>query len=315
MKPGNIKSRLAIFLIAAIASGCHSSSEKTASIATDTTKADINKIISIARIEPEKGLLNIYSNANGKIQAIKVEENNPVPAGGLLIELERNTEAAQLNQEESKISAQNSAIAVAAANAASLNAELQKAKEDVELNEKLFAAKAVAGQTLTDSKAKYKKMAFDLEKLNAEVNQAKNKIKELNANIAYSKAVLNDGLIKAPFSGKVLQLDVHNGDYVTSGQKLGMFAPDGSLCAVAEVDELFAGKVKLGMKADIISQGSGQKTGSGTIIFIADFLKRKSLFADENTVEDRRVKTVKVRLDDGSSAVINDRVDCIIYLK
>jgi HlyD family secretion protein len=39
------------------------------------------------------------------------------------------------------------------------------------------------------------------------------------------------------------------------------------------------------------------------------------LFSDENTVEDRRVRTVKIRLSPQSSAIINARVDCIIKVK
>jgi len=81
------------------------------------------------------------------------------------------------------------------------------------------------------------------------------------------------------------------------------------------VDELFADKVRLGMKVDVLSQLDGHKIGEGEVIFVADFLKKKSLFSDENVEEDRRVRTVKIRLNPTSKAIINARVDCIITLK
>ena len=48
--------------------------------------------------------------------------------------------------------------------------------------------------------------------------------------------------------------------------------------------------------------------------FAADFLKRKSLFEDETTQEDRRVREVRIRLNPGANVLINSRVDCIILL-
>jgi multidrug resistance efflux pump len=280
-----------------------------------TAPNEISHVVGIARIEPEKGLLYIYSNANGKIESVNAIENDVVKQNSILITLTQQTDEAELSMEKSKIASQKSAIESAEASAKSIQSDLQKAKADVELNEKLFAAKAITEQTLNDSKAKCDKLLFEYNKQLAGVNEAKNKLTEIETTIKYKSAVINDKIIKAPFNGKVLQLDVHQGDYITTGQKLGQFAPEGSLVAVTEVDELFAEKVKTGMKADIISQQNSEKIGEGEVVFVAEFLKKKSLFSDETTVEDRRVKEVKIRLKSDTKIAINNRVDCIIKLK
>ena len=280
----------------------------------EATPAKIDKVVGVARIEPEKGLLYIYSTANGKIQSINADVNENVKQEAVLVSLENATDAAQLNIEESKILTQKAVIRSAEINANAILSDLQKAKEDVVLNEQLFAAKAITEQTLNDSKAKASKLQIEYQKQLSDVEQAKNKMAEINASVQYQQTVIASKQIKAPFDGKVLQWDIYKGDYVTVGQKLGQYAPDGALIAKTEVDELFAEKVKTGMKADIISQLNGEKIGEGEVVFVAGFLKKKSLFSDENTVEDRRVKEVKVRLKPETQIAINNRVDCIIYL-
>lgn len=282
---------------------------------TQTVRSDIEKVTGIARIEPEKGLLFVYANTNGSITKILAEENQQVAQGSLLLVLDNVIDKALLEVEESKISTQSSAIEATKQNEASIKNDLDKAKSDLALNIKLFEAKAITQQTLNDSKAKREKLSSDYAKAVADKNQQINKMEEIKANVNYRRKVLEEKQLKTVFAGKVLQWDVHNGDYVTQGQKLGQFAPDGALVAVTEVDELFQDRVKKGMKTEIFSQLNGEKIATGTVVYVADFLKKKSLFSDDNTVEDRRVKEVKIRLDSNSKAIINNKVDCSIYLK
>ncbi|WP_440133792.1 HlyD family secretion protein [Chitinophaga sancti] len=285
--------------------------EQPAKIKTDADS--IHQIAGIARIEPEKGLLYVYADASGCITAINALENQLVTQGTTLLTLESATDQALLEVEESKINTQGSAVTSAEKHAGSVLSELNKARTDLVLNEQLYAAKGIAEQTLKDSQAKVEKLSIDYEKLRSDIQQEKGKLQEINANIRYRKSILSDKVIKAAFDGKVLQWDVHKGDFITQGQKLGQFAPGGPLIACTEVDELFADQVHEGMKAAVFSQSSGAKMAEGTVIYVAGFLKKKSLFSDENTVEDRRVKEVKIRLS--APVGINNRVDCAIYLK
>ncbi|WP_374164057.1 HlyD family secretion protein [Arcticibacter sp. MXS-1] len=278
-------------------------------------KANIQMVVGIARIEPEKGLLNIYANANGRISKIAASENESVSKGSDLALLDNQTDQALLSIEQSKAPAQRAAILSAQQNAKAMLSDLQKAQKDAALNEQLFNSKAITEQALNDSRAKVTRLQYDYQKLIADIGQQKSMVQEIDANIKYRKAILSDRQIKSAYPGTVLQWDVHPGDYVTPGQKLGQFAPDGPLMAVTEVDELFADKVEKGMKADIFSQMNGQKIGSGTVTYIAGFLKKKSLFSDENSVEDRRVREVKVLLNTDARVNINNKVDCKIYLK
>lgn len=288
---------------------------KTEEEITNVVPQKITKVVGIARIEPENGLLYVYANSTGTIVNMTHKENDIVEKDAVLITLDQKADLAQLAMEKSKITSHSASVIAAEETLKTVNADLQKAKEDVALNEQLFAAKAITKQALNDSKVKAKKLIAEYNKQIAEVKKVKSQRTEIDATIKYKSILLSQKNITAPLKGKILQWDVHLGDYINSGQKLGQFAPEGPLVAVTEVDELFADKVQLGMKADILSQLDGQKIAEGDVVFVADFLKKKSLFSDENEVEDRRVRTVKIRLTPESKAIINARVDCIIKLK
>lgn len=294
---------------------CTASSDKTENLTTVKGQQEITTITGVARIEPEKGLLSIYAGSNGIINRIAVSENEQVTEGSPLLYLQNSAEKALLEVEESKLTSQYAAIEAAVRNAQSVKSELDKAKSDLQLNEQLFEAKGITRQALNDSRANVEKLSSDYAKAVADRNQQSAVLTEIQANINYRRALLDEKALAAPFTGNVLQWEVHQGDYVTTGQKLGQFAPEGPLVAVTEIDELFQERVKEGMKADIYSQLNGERIATGTVVYVAGFLKKKSLFSDENTVEDRRVKEVKVRLDASSKAVINSKVDCTIYLK
>ncbi len=276
---------------------------------------EISKVTGIARIEPENGLLYIYAHSSGTIVNMPHSENDMVQKGDLLIGLDEKEDAAQLALEQSKISNHLASINAAKGNLMTINVDLEKAKADEKLNIELYAAKAITLQTLNDSKAKTQKLTTQYNLQLAEIEKVKSQRKEIDANIHHKKVLLAAKSIRATRNGKILEWDVSPGDYTTTGQKLGLFAPEGALIAVTEVDELFADKVQIGLKADVISQLDGQKIGEGEVVFVADFLKKKSLFSDENVVEDRRVRTIKIRLTPDSKAIINARVDCVINLK
>lgn len=277
--------------------------------------APISKIIGIAKIEPEVGLLNITSGANGKVAQILVNENDVVKKGDVIAILDLDIEKAQLSQSQSKLSTQQNVIKSSEANVNAIKINLDKAKQDYERDQNLFNAKAISDKELSTSKTNYLKLEQDYEKAKSDYLQAKSRLNEMHADINYYQTNINEKKIVAPYDGEILSIDIKVGDYIISSTNVGQFAPAGALIAQTEIDELYANDVKLGMKAEILSQATGKVIAKGTISYLADYLKKKSLFDDEKTVEDRRVRKAEVKLDAGSKVLIGSRVDCIIYLQ
>lgn len=316
---------LYIFIIVSLLTSCGKSKAKKAEEAAlklDSLKnaeTTNNRILGVARIEPELGIINILAGTSGRISAVLIKENDDVKKGQPLINIEIAEEIAQLAQAKSKIGTQEAFIQANKAKLEAIEIDFRNAQETYERDAKLYAIKGQTKQILQESKAKMDKLEKDMDAAKATIKQSKSTIGELNADIKFSKTVINQKKVTAPVAGIILVLPIKIGEYVNFETQIAEFAPAGAYIAKTEVDELFAERVQLGQKAFILSQATGDTLATGKVSFAAKYLKVKSLFKDQNSEqEDRRVREVHIRLDekaDGKKPLIGSRVDCLINLK
>jgi multidrug resistance efflux pump len=282
----------------------------------DSTKALNDQVLGVARIEPADGLLNLSAGTSGKVVAVAMDENQQVAQGQVLLAVEVAVESAQLAQAQSKVAAQEAAVEAGQANLGAQKVSLENARATYERNRQLYEGKALTKENLDNSKAALDKLVNEVAAAEANLRQARARVGELQADIAYFRTVVAQKTVLAPTAGKVLSVLVKPGEYVGSDTQVAEFAPAGSLIAKTEVDELFAEKIRLGQRATILSQTTGQKLAEGQVSYAADYLKAKSLFKDQATEqEDRRVREVHIRLEAGQQPLIGSRVDCLIELK
>lgn len=290
--------------------------KKVPEIKAQQVRAEVDKVVGIANIEPIGKILPLSSEVNGTITKILVEANDSVKAGQTLMLLDYKVEEAQLGQARSKLTTQQASIQSARANLAPLEVKVRNAETNYKRNQNLLAGGAATQQTLDDSRFAWEQAQKDLQAAQALVAQQESKMAELQADITYFQTLLDRKIIKAPTAGKILSIDAKIGTTVTNSSVLGEFAPAGSLVAITEIDELFADKIQLGQKAQVRNQGSTDILGDGKVIFTSPYLKKKSLFADKaDNLEDRRVREVRVELSPKSQVLIGSRLECVIELK
>ena len=69
----------------------------------------------------------------------------------------------------------------------------------------------------------------------------------------------------------------------------------------------------VGQNGWIRNVGSSDTLSTGKVYFAFSFLKKKSLFTDQSgEKEDRRVRTIKMMLDNPDKLLLNARVECVI---
>ena len=125
--------------------------------------------------------------------------------------------------------------------------------------------------------------------------------------------LLNQKIILSPVNGRILELTVLAGGSVGTQQSLAQISPEGKTIAVSEIDEMYAGKIVIGQKGWIRNVGSTDTLSTGTVYFTSSFLKKKSLFTDQSgEKEDRRVRTIKLFLDQPEKLLLNARIECVI---
>lgn len=276
----------------------------------------IDQIIGVARIEPAAKISPIGSESTGKIIQIHVQEGQFVKKGTLLLTLDQSLDVAQLQQSEAKLLTKQQRSKSLEAKIAALELKIEIADAERNRDRNLANAQAGTQKAAFDSENIYKNLKAELTIAKADLAEANAALGETKMELNYTKKLSDKKNIYAPADGMVLNWDVKQGQAVTIGYKLGDFAPKGDLIATTEVDELFAMKVKNGQRAAINIQGTKERLSTGTVVYCAPYLSKKSIFNDRaDNLEDRRVREVRVRIDKPEAVLIGSRVECIISLK
>jgi HlyD family secretion protein len=312
-----------VLVLAGLVLACGpSADEKRQQAAADSLAAaqrvatQTSQVLGVARIEPEAGLIDLNAGAAGRILARLVAENDSVQPGQALLTLDVAVERAQLSQAQSRLAAQRASIEASQATLDAQRRTLVKLRDTYDRTVKLLAVRAATQNQVDDSRADVEKAERDLAAAEAQLDQSRSRLGELQADIRYNQTVLNQKQVRAPRAGRLLAWSVNVGDEVSPATPIAEFALAGPLVAKTEVDELYADRVRVGQRAVLLSQSTGDTLARGTVSFAADYLRKKSLFSDANaTEEDRRVREVKVRLTPGPrQPLIGSRVDCLILL-
>ena len=275
----------------------------------------IDKIIGVARIEPSAKISPIGAESAGKIMKIHVQEGQIVKKGTLLLTLDQSVDAAQIQQSDARLATRQQRVKSLEAKIAAIELKISLADTERKRDRRLADAQAGTEKAAFDSESIYNNLRADLAIAKADLAEAKATIGEVETERNYAQKLLDKKNIYAPADGMVLNWEVKLGQAVSIGSKLADFAPAGDLIATTEVDELFAMKVKKGQRVQINIQGTTDKLSSGTVVYCAPFLSKKSIFNDRaDNLEDRRVREVRVRIDQPEAVLIGSRVECIISL-
>ncbi|MFM8597376.1 MAG: HlyD family secretion protein [Flavobacteriales bacterium] len=308
-----MKNILPVLLILLLNS-CGSKEEKKVNV--EKYKIDkIDQIIGIARIEPAAKISPIGAEIAGKIIQIHVQEGQFVKKGTLLASLDQSLDQAQVQQSQAKAQTRQQRIRSLEAKIAAIELKVSIAEVDMQRDRNLAASQAGTQKAAFDSESVYKNLKAELAIAKADLAEAQAAFTEVESERNYTQKLLDKKNIYAPADGMILNWDVKIGQALAIGTKMADFAPKGDLIATTEVDELFAMKVKNGQKVQIFIQGTKEMLSSGSVVYCAPFLSKKSIFNDRaDNLEDRRVREVRVRIDQPEAVLIGSRVECVIKL-
>lgn len=276
---------------------------------------EVHQVAGIGRIEPEDGLINLSSDQQGLIKKILIKEGDTVKQGQQLVLLDNALPSAQRSEASSRVQTETAQLAVIRTNIEEAENNLRKAEQDLEKTRTLVARNAETKQTLEDAitDVNNKQTALQTQKANLTVSQQR--INEIRQQVNTANKTISRFSINAPSNGLILEVSAKPGEAIGVGQSFAQLAPEGKITALCEIDELFADKVKPGQTAFIRYKGYADTVSTGTVIYTAPYLKKKSLFSDQvGEKEDRRVREVRIELNN-QNMLINRQVECVIILK
>lgn len=312
---------MAVVAIAIETVGCGSSPD-TASSAKNITAEDGQvsvrtatpaRIVSLARIEPERKVVNLASEVSGTVTFITAQAGATLKKGEVILELSGSIEKARIAQALARIRTQRAEVQAATASMNAVIIKAENAKRRTERLESLYKSNSIAAQEYDNVKAEYGAAEQDVLQRRAALQTAESRLTEYESELSLARAEYDRRVYRAPSDGTLLALDLSVGTLVQPAQSFGEFAPESHLIALSEVDELFAGNVRVGQPAFVRAQGAVDTLAVGEVSYVGASLRQKSLFADEvGKLEDRRVREVKIRLKPVTALLYGSRVESVI---
>ncbi|MDD5460880.1 MAG: efflux RND transporter periplasmic adaptor subunit [Methylococcales bacterium] len=247
-------------------------------------KGEVTETVSNTRVGTVKACRRAYvaPAAGGQVEKLHVREGDGVRQNQLLMEVWNKDMKAQVKLQEFQVKA-NQATAeqvcqlAAVAERDARRAYLQK-KYDI-VSEEALDAKA------TDAKAK-----------RASCKASRKTVAVSEANLDAARVAVERTLVLAPFDGRVAEINVELGEYVTPSPPGIATLPAIDLLDVsclyvsAPIDEVDAPRIRTGMSACVSLDAFTEKRCSGTVSRIAPYVQEKEKQA--RTVE------VEVKLTD-----------------
>lgn len=297
---------------------CGGKEDSPSSIAKQNLTVDtiaVKEVVAIGKIEPEKGLIDIASPSDGIVTDLYKQEGDSIKAGELIAQLDAsstNLKVADLNEQ---YRAQQSQVQLEEASLRETMATYTNQQRKVTVAKDLVAKGAELKDNLDDALMQLKASEAQVEKGKAGVQVAQAKLLVLKEQIKLAAFESSQKQIRAPYTGVLLTVPVKKGNAMKQYETLATLAPDGAVIVRAEVDELFSSRLKLGQEVSIRYVGNTTLIAKGKLIYMASYLKKKSIFSERaDDQEDRRVREIKISLDTKDNLLLSSKVECTIKL-
>jgi len=176
---------------------------------------------------------DVATEVDGRIDVVDFEEGQGVKRGQVLVKL--NTDLLQKSIESTR------------ASHGQVMSEFEKARIDLERNEKLYKKGAVAKQEYDTFKFRVKALEHSAASLEAQVERLE--VERQRASI------------RAPFDGVVVKKEVARGEWLSEGSTVATIARDDALDVVVEVPEEVLRFIKPGMDVRVRAGGT-EATGA-----------------------------------------------------
>lgn len=303
--------------LALLMAGCGGKKESTEGAEVHLLPDSIELVQANGKVMPENGLMAISTDISGTVAEVCVSEGDSVHKGEVLLRMDGRL--AELKVQKAMAELQQKC-----ANVKLMEASLQKAQEEYKVAEKLYRMSAALMEKGGESKSEMLKKEKESSAARQTVSESEAKLmvamKEKSAaqqELDIAVREREEGNVKAPDDGRVLDIQADRGTAVQPYEQLATFAPAEPVVVEAEVDELFAPRLKVGQKVDIHLIGYSEVIAKGTIWKLMDYLSDKSIFSGLNAEQqDRQMRKVKILLDDQQHyPLLGTKVICDIHIK
>ncbi|HOU02732.1 MAG TPA: efflux RND transporter periplasmic adaptor subunit [Bacteroidales bacterium] len=316
-----MKRVLYILLTAVIICSCGKKTDKNtipelSAPPVNPVQVSVRIVVGTGRVEPAGDIISLASPTGGIVERIFKNEGDNVKKDEPLLKLDDQLENLRADQLRWQVTSQRTEVDLSVISQKQADIKLENRSRYLESTRDLQKKGAETSQNLDDLETDVNTLKMEAEAARSKLDQARSRLKDLESQLGYAQAEVARKTLKAPSDGILLSLDASEGASINQFSSYGDFAPAGPVIVRAEIDELFADRLAEGQQAEIRYVGSDSTIATGKVMYLSPWLKKKSLFTQRaGDQEDRLVREVKVSLDNGSSLILNSRVECVIKVK
>jgi HlyD family secretion protein len=242
--------------------------------------------------------IQVAPKVNGRVAQVLVGKGQQVQHGQVLVRLEDDEYRAQLQQARGQLQAAQARlqealhgarpeeIAQARANVQEVRADLENVRLQLQRTQQLIAKGLVARVALDDAQARYNSLTARVQALEKtytlarlgprqeQIDSLRGQVEQARGQVAYAETQLQNTVIQAPVAGTILERNVENGEFVTTGF-VGKRGAKGYVVSLADLQVLqveldisqndFA---KLGpqQRASVTTDAYPERTYAGSIV-------------------------------------------------
>jgi len=305
-------------LIITACSGSKEDKEKSvaASYSVNSAIVEVSEVVGAGKVEPEKEIVSLASATGGVVKEIFRNDGDSVKKDERLVRLDDELELIRVSQLRSQYISQKSQVEIDKLTLQESEARLANKRKLLESVTSLASKGAETKQALDDLETEVTALSLTVEKDRATVALSASRLREIAEQVRYAEAEADKKILRSPYNGLLLDLQVEKGSAVNQFETYAEIAPSGPLTVRTEVDELFAGRLREGLDADIRFVGSDSVVAKGKVIFVSPYLKKKSLFSQKaSEQEDRLVREAIIKLEGENGLLLNSKVESVIKLK
>ncbi len=218
------------------------------------TRADLeNVVLATGTLQPIRQV-DVGTRATGQVKSLKVKLGDPVRAGDLLAEIDPVLAESALQEAQAKLDDLE-------AQKRSAVAKLRKSRLESERQHGLIRGAATSNRDVETADAQSQADEASLASLDAQISQARSKIKTETANVSYTK-------ILAPIDGEVVAVLTQEGQTVVASQivpEILKLAQLGRMIVKTQIGEADIDGVKVGQSASFVTMSDPAKRYYGTL--------------------------------------------------
>jgi multidrug resistance efflux pump len=321
IKITTMNKKIYLLLLPLIISACGGSTEDnempvTSSYSVNTAMVEISEVVGVGKVEPEKKIINLASATGGIVKEVYRVDGDSIKKEESLVRLDDELEMIRVSQLKSQYNSQKFQVDIDKLNLEESETRLANKKKLLESVISLVSQGAETKQTLDDLETEVASLSLTVEKNRALVELSSSKLMDIAEQVKYAEAEAQKKILRSPYDGLLLDLMIEKGSAVNQFEIFAEIAPSGPITVRTEIDELFAGRLKEGLDADIRFVGSDSVVARGKIVFVSPYLKKKSLFSQKaSEQEDRLVREAIIMLEGENGLLLNSKVESVIKLK